>query len=84
MHELIRVVGMSIALCGLAAGAEPAQFKGNAMVPDAAKTLHEKGREAGQRGDLSRAVALFTQAAPLRQSFINPSGAEFPRRARLD
>ena len=28
------------------------------MVPDAAKTLHEKGREAGQRGDLSRAVAL--------------------------
>ena len=63
---------VSIASGGLTRLEKPPQSTGNAMVPDAAKTLHEKGREAGQRGDLSEALALFTKAAELAPQWPYP------------
>ena len=57
IYKLLRVAGVSMALSGVAGGAEPRQPKGSAMVPDAAKALHEKGREAGQRGKAKALLA---------------------------
>ena len=72
INRLLCAAGVSIACCGATWSAESPQAKGSAMIPDAAKALHEKGREAGQRGDLSEAAALFTRAAELAPQWPYP------------
>lgn len=72
INKSLRAAALGMALCGVAAAAELPQVKGNAMVPDAAKALHERGREAGQRGALSEAVELFTKASELAPEWPYP------------
>jgi len=41
-------------------------------VPDAAKSLHEQGREAGSRGDYAEALTLLTEAAAIAPDWPYP------------
>jgi tetratricopeptide (TPR) repeat protein len=72
IHTIVRAAAWGIALCGLIGGAQALQSKGSVRMQDAAKALHEKGRQAGQRGDLPEAISLFTRAAELAPAWPYP------------
>ena len=55
-----------------AEGTAGAQKGPDAVVPPESKALHDKGREAGARGDHAQALALFSKAAAIAPDWPYP------------
>jgi tetratricopeptide (TPR) repeat protein len=70
----ILVAGAIVAtVCGVACVEAAPQGRGGDMTSrEQAESLHEKGREAGQRGNHEEAIALFTEAAALAPEWPAP------------
>ena len=70
----VRLILVGFTVCCVAAdraGADQSRAREMA-VPDAAKSLHDKGREAGSRGNYAEALTLLTKAAELAPDWPYP------------
>ncbi len=70
----VAALGFTVAVCCVTAGrARAGQVRPTeTAVPEAAKSLHQKGREAGGRGNYAEALTLLTKAAELAPDWPYP------------